>query len=961
MKTLDDARTLWLSRHSKLRTEEEVIPATACLHRFTSRPLFALRSVPHYHGAAMDGYAVVAADTFGANDTNPVRLHIGKQIYGVDTGDPLPSGTNAVIMIEHAAPVSAVEIEIRAASYPWQHVRKVGEDIVAGELLLPQHHRLRPADIGSLLAAGILTVPVFRKPEVWIQPTGTELIPAGRVSEAAPGEIIEFNGTILCGMVEECGGVPVLRDIVADEYESIKRAVREGVASAADVVLINAGSSAGTEDFTAAVIDELGEVLVHGVAMMPGKPVILGIVGEKPVIGIPGYPVSAIMAFEQFVRPLLYSLQGTACPAFPRVKATLGRKTPSKLGLEEFTRVILGKVEGRLVAMPIQRGAGIITSLTRADGILQIPQEQEGADEGEEVEIRLMRPQDQLDFTLIMIGSHDNTIDAISNELKGRDSRVHLSSSNVGSLGGLLALRRRQAHFAGSHLLDTDSGEYNYSYIERYLKGTPVRVVQLAMRQQGLLIRSGNPKGIKGIEDLVRPEVSFINRQAGSGTRVLFDYALQKHSISADAIKGYDQEEFTHMAVAVNVLSGRADAGMAIYSSAKALGLDFIPVAEERYDLVIGESAWSDFKVQTAFGHHRFRVFPANGDIHGRIRCFRVRQDHGYLGWRQMGRALRSADIRATGAKDFRPGYVKLFESGELLRRAEALEERLTVCDICPRACGVNRTAGEIGYCGIGVDAVVAAVNLHPWEEPPISGQRGSGTIFFSGCSLKCVFCQNYPISQLGVGRRISAADLASRMLDLQNRGAHNINLVTPTHQVAAIVRALVIAVPLGLQLPLVYNSSGYESLATLVLLNGIIDLYLPDIKYSDPKTAQELSGATDYVDRNREALKEMWRQCGPILVDEEGIACSGMIVRHMVLPEDLSGTRECLCFLADNMGPEVWVSLMNQYFPAHKGLSTPPLDRKITEAEYDEAFAMMTDLGLNNGFVQDCCCASES
>jgi len=547
----------------------------------------------------MDGYAVRARDTFGASDTTPVRL-TGQSALPVDTGDPLPKGADAVIMIEHVERVSHSEIEIRSAAFPWQHVRKVGEDIVAGELLLPQQHVLRPADVGSLLAAGTLTVSVFARPQVFIQPTGSEIIPAGRAAEALPGQIVEFNGAILAGMVEQCGGIPILCNVVTDEYDSIKEALREGVESSADVVLINAGSSAGSEDYTAAVIAELGEVLTHGVAMMPGKPVILGVVGGKPVVGIPGYPVSAIMAFEQFVRPLLYSLQGRQCPVFPTVSAVLGRKLPSKLGLEEFVRVILGRVDDRLVAMPIQRGAGIITSLTRADGILQVPQELEGVDEGSVVEVRALRSKDQLDYTLIMIGSHDNTIDLLANELKGRDSRIHLSSSNVGSLGGLMALRRRLTHFAGSHLLDAQTGEYNYSYVERYLKGTPVRLVQLAMREQGLLVGKTNPKGINAIEDLLRPDVVFINRQAGSGTRVLFDYCIQQRGLPADRINGYDQEEFTHMSVAVNILSGRADAGMAIYSSAKALDLGFIPIGRERYDLVIAESAWSDFKMRTA-------------------------------------------------------------------------------------------------------------------------------------------------------------------------------------------------------------------------------------------------------------------------------------------------------------------------------------------------------------------------
>lgn len=598
MRTLHEAREIWTQRTGPLRTVEELIPSVSSLNRVTSQPITALRSVPHYHGAAMDGYAVPAIDTFGANDNMPVRLFVGKNAFAVDTGDPLPHETDAVIMIEQIEQLSPSEIQIRSASFPWQHVRKVGEDIVAGELLLPQQHRLRPADVGALLAAGILNLNVFKQPSVFIQPTGTELIPASRAFEAAPGQIIEFNGIILSGMVAECGGLPFLQDVVIDEYESIKKAIRQGVDSSADVVLINAGSSAGSEDYTSAIIAELGEVLVHGVTMMPGKPVILGIVSGKPVIGVPGYPVSAIMAFEQFVRPLLHSLQGLQSPAYPTVSAVLGRKMPSKLGLEEFVRVILGRVGQRLVAMPLQRGAGIITSLTRADGILQIPQEQEGIDEGKAVNIRLLRTEEQLDYTLIMIGSHDNTIDVIANELKGRDSRVQLSSSNVGSLGGLMAVRRAQTHFAGSHLLDSATGEYNFSYVERYLKGTPVRLVELAMRRQGLLTRKGNPKGLKGIEDLQRADISFINRQGGSGTRVLFDYCLDQRQITPSRISGYDQEEFTHMAVAVSILSGRADAGMAIYASARALDLDFIPVAEERYDLVIPESAWGDFKLE---------------------------------------------------------------------------------------------------------------------------------------------------------------------------------------------------------------------------------------------------------------------------------------------------------------------------------------------------------------------------
>ena len=300
------------------------------------------------------------------------------------------------------------------------------------------------------------------------------------------------------------------------------------------------------------------------------------------------------------------------------------------------------------------------------------------------------------------------------------------------------------------------------------------------------------------------------------------------------------------------------------------------------------------------------------------------------------------------------PSYLKLMETGELARRAEALDAKLRRCDLCPRTCGVDRTNGKTGYCGVGSQPRIASIYLHPWEEPPISGTRGSGTIFFSGCTLKCIFCQNYPISQLGVGRETSVEQLASGMLELQKKGAHNINLVTSTHQMAAVVRALLSAVRRGLRIPLVYNSSGYESVDTLRLLDGIIDVYLPDIKYSNPQTAQKYSGAADYVSCNRPALVEMWRQVGPIRTDSQGIALRGMIVRHLVLPGNLAGSDECFSFLSRQIGPQVWVSLMNQYFPAHKGPASPPLDRKTTQREYEAAFDAMTQLGILNGFVQD-------
>lgn len=598
MNTLREAQEIWGKSFASLRTDIEEVDVTEALNRVTALPVFAKRSVPHYHGAAMDGYAVDASRTFGASDVRPLRLKVGSEAFPVDTGDPLPDGTNAVIMIEQVFPAGDEEIEIRGPAYPWQHVRKVGEDIVSGELILPECHLLKPADLACLLAAGATRIKVYKKPRVWIQPTGSELVPPSKADHLKPGDIIEFNGTMIKAMVEECGAEGFLQDTVPDEKEAIKEAVRGALRLGVDVLIINAGSSAGSEDYTAQVIEELGSVLVHGVTMMPGKPVVLGAIEGKPVVGLPGYPVSALLAFDRFVRPLLWQLQGIWPPAKRYVDAVVGRKIASKLGLDEFVRVIVGKVADRFVAMPIQRGAGVITSLTRADGIVVVPQEQEGFREGEVVPVELLRPEYSVDWNLLMIGSHDNTIDILASELKRVDSRIRLVSSNVGSLGGLMALKRGLAHLAGSHLLDVSNGSYNFSYVEQYLKGVPVRMVELAKRQQGFMVLKGNPKNIVSIEDLTRSDVTFINRQGGAGTRILLDYELEKAGIRPDLVKGYDQEEYTHMAVAVAILSGRADVGMGILAAAKALDLDFVPLSEERYDLIIREDMWKDRKIQ---------------------------------------------------------------------------------------------------------------------------------------------------------------------------------------------------------------------------------------------------------------------------------------------------------------------------------------------------------------------------
>jgi putative molybdopterin biosynthesis protein len=342
------------------------------------------------------------------------------------------------------------------------------------------------------------------------------------------------------------------------------------------------------------------------------------VVNGKPVVGNPGYAVSATLSFEQFVGPLLYNLQGHLRPKTRTVKVQPTRDIPSRIGIEEFLRVNIGRVGPRYVATPLARAAGSITTLTRAEGVLRIPSLSEGITQNQETEAELLVAEEELQNTVVVIGSHDITIDILGDEVRREGRNIRISSGNVGSLGGLLALRRGACHMAGSHLLDTETGEYNISYIKRYVKGLKVAVFHLTLRDQGLIIAKGNPKGIKGIEDLAGGDIALINRQAGSGTRVLFDYKLNQSGIRSDVIKGYDHEEFTHMAVAVDVLSGAADCGMGIYAAAKALDLDFVPIVREQYDLIIPSHMLEQSNIQTVLdtigsGHFRERIISLGG------------------------------------------------------------------------------------------------------------------------------------------------------------------------------------------------------------------------------------------------------------------------------------------------------------------------------------------------------------
>jgi putative molybdopterin biosynthesis protein len=568
------------------------VPVGEAVGRVTAEPVWARRSSPAFDSAGMDGIAVRAAETAGAAETTPVLL--GADAYEVvDTGDPMPLGYDAVVMREHVHHTPDGRAELRAAVPPYQHVRSIGEDISATELLLPEGHRLRPVDVAACAAAGATELLVRRRPSVVVIPTGDEIRPVG--TETRPGEILDTNSLMLAAQAREVGCTATVTEIVPDDPELITAALREA-ATDADLVILIAGSSAGRDDYTARVVAAAGTLAVHGVAVRPGHPVVLGAVtgpgpDGTPVIGTPGYPVSAALTFDIFAAPLLSTLEGAAPRERPSTTARLARKLASAIGSDDWVRVRLGRVGGQVVATPLPRGAGVLTSLVRADGLLVVPAGVEGHHAGSEVRVELLRGLGEIARTIVAIGSHDLVLDVAASELRATDPLRTLASSNVGSLGGLVALRDGLCHLAGSHLLDPATGEYTLPYVDRILGDDPgIAVVRLVHRDQGLLVAPGNPEDLTGIDDLTRPGLRYVNRQRGAGTRALLDHELSRRGIDPGEVSGYPREEHTHLAVAAAIAAGRADTGMGILAAARAFGLDFVPVAREPYDLVLRTS-----------------------------------------------------------------------------------------------------------------------------------------------------------------------------------------------------------------------------------------------------------------------------------------------------------------------------------------------------------------------------------
>lgn len=571
-----------------IKGEFEEVEVIDSLGRITWEAIYAHISSPTYNAAAMDGIAVISKNTEAASENAPLTLELNKDYIYVNTGNQIREPYDSVIMIEDVIELKDHKVQILKSAYPWQHIRQIGEDIVATEMIIPSRHKIRPIDLGALISGGIEKLNVYKKPVVGILPTGSEIVE--NVSEIEDGKIIDSNSKVFEALIKELGGTSNRYSPQIDDYELLRGFILKAVEEN-DMLLINAGSSAGTRDYTVKLIRELGEVVIHGVALKPGKPSILGIINGKPVIGIPGYPVSAFMVFETFVRPLILQYTGIEETQNEIVNARLSRRVVSSLKNKELIRVNLGYVNDRLIATPIAGGAGVSMSLVKSDGIGIIPRNTEGIEAGEDLEVELLKPLGKIRNTLVSIGSHDLIMDVISDS-------INITSSHVGSLGGIMSLKREECHIAPIHLLDMETGEYNISYIRKYFPDKKMALIKGVQRQQGFIVEKGNPLNILGFKDLIRDDIVYVNRQRGAGTRVLLDYHLGLQGISSKDIRGYERELNTHMAVASAVKTGSAQVGLGVYSAAKAMGLDFVDVAYEDYDFLIDYELLNDDRVK---------------------------------------------------------------------------------------------------------------------------------------------------------------------------------------------------------------------------------------------------------------------------------------------------------------------------------------------------------------------------
>lgn len=613
---LDEARERWISELHFLRAlrrmDSEEICAAEADGRVTCHPVTARISSPHYYAAAIDGLALRSRDTFGAAPGAPRALRLGEEGNFVDTGSALPEDFDAVVPIHEIRLVSTEAVEVDRPSAPWRNVRPAGEDLAAREVILPRDHRVGPLEVGAMLAGGASTLQVYKKPRVAILAVGTKLVPPG--ATPGVGEMIDSNSPILAGLVRDAGGEPCTLGVVPERVEAVRDALFQA-ATQHDLVLVVAGPSHGTP-MLASLFESLGELVVHGVAIKPGHSVALGAVERRPVLGLPMYPVSVFLTFELFARPVLEAMLGQKAREPVMDEAVLADDMRSPAGVEEFLRVKMGIVAGRRVAVPVSRGAALLMSLVRADGLVRVPAGVETLESGVPVRVRRLEPVRRIDGNILLLGTHDMCYDLLRTHLLQAYPDLQLFSANTGSEAGVHKLRRGLCHVAAVHIFDPETGEYNIPYLQKNASDLPVVLVNLFRRSMGLLVAPANPKGITSLADLARPDVQFINRQSGSGTRLLLDHHLARMGLAPASIRGYDRESHTHMSVAATVSSGAADVGLGIPAAAKALRLGFVPCIPERLDLAIPKKFFNHYAMQGLLGVIRSNDFRVEASFH---------------------------------------------------------------------------------------------------------------------------------------------------------------------------------------------------------------------------------------------------------------------------------------------------------------------------------------------------------
>jgi len=591
LKTLQEAKKIFLSKLDfSLLSKEEKISVDECAYRVTSRPVFSEISSPNFAASAMDGFAVDSHILSLLGNGNRKKLKINLDAFPVNTGDALPENTNTILPIEKVKQICEKSITVDEAQGPWKHVRMIGEDVSRGELIIPLNHLVSPFDVGLLLSSGVKELWVRKRPRVLIVPTGSELFSLCEkdLRQLEKGEIIEFNSHIVYQLLKDAGALPERHSIIPDKG-TLAKILLERIRDVAIIIII-AGASVGSKDHTAEVIRNVGELVIHGIKMRPGKPTVLGIVEGKPVIGLPGYAVSAIISLREFVVPIVERILSITPTRSLKVKATQAIKFNT--GFDEFIRVKIVENGNAFLSFPLRMGISIISPLSKADGIIRLPFNSQSVDEGELVDCELLKSVDTIKKNIVVVGEEDpifGVLDEMLRETNCAGEFGNLFFLNHGSLGGVKALKKAFLKLAVVSFSDDTEEKFQVMSLLKMNKQSCFRLIRIAQRDLGLMLDKRNTNNIGSLADIARFDVNFVNRQCGSSPRNYLDKEIKRRGITKEQISGYDVELYSNLSVGLQIKEGFANVGLGIYPVAKAYDLAFIGLVKESYDLLTTE------------------------------------------------------------------------------------------------------------------------------------------------------------------------------------------------------------------------------------------------------------------------------------------------------------------------------------------------------------------------------------